>query len=148
MHEWTHVAVSYDGDTEHHFAAGAQVEEQACGTGGALITNDEDLRIGSRGHSWGGSGGMMSANSVFVGDIDEVMLYGAALSAEQIRYAYSLQYYGSRVRAPSTYVTVAGDVDVSLLPHSVVGMWPLDGTAFNAVVSETYTRWNYSKRIR
>ena len=146
VHEWTHVAISYDGNTEHHYVGAAQVEEQPCGTGGALLTNDEDLRIGSRGHAWGdamhghgGSGGLMSANSAFIGDIDEVMLYGAALNAEQIEYAHGLQYYGSKSRAPSSYVAITGDIDATHLPHGIIGFWPLGAGPHN--MDYNLTRW-------
>jgi hypothetical protein len=75
VHEWTHIAVSYDGTTEHHFVGAAQVEEQPCGEGGGRITmNSEDLRIGSRGHTYAGEAnrGNKGHNSEFIGDIDEV----------------------------------------------------------------------------
>lgn len=73
---WTHVAVSFDGAEQIHYVNGAEVERTACV--GAMGSNDEDMKIGSR----NGDG---ANGSDFNGLIDEVYLYNRTLSVGEIQ---------------------------------------------------------------
>jgi len=66
IHEWSHIAVSYDGTNRAHFIHSSEVEAQACGDGGDLVITQADFRIGHRTTNYGPSLG----HSNFVGDID------------------------------------------------------------------------------
>ena len=68
LHEWSHVAVGYDGSTQVHFINAEIVESAACGAGGPLTHTSAGFKIGSRSNNIG------AGNSNFVGDIDEAMV--------------------------------------------------------------------------
>ena len=133
-HEWVHTAVSYDGTTEHHYVSGVQVEEQVCGNGGHLIANDDPFLIGRRVHERSGAthsqiqgvnDGTVMQHEEFMGDIDEAMLFNAAITQEQVGYIYSLKYRSKGGR--TNVASYPGTADSSRLPASLVGYWPLDG---------------------
>jgi hypothetical protein len=102
-----------------------------CGeSAGSLTANTEDLRIGSRGHTYAGSEaerGNIGHNSEFIGDMDEVMLFSAAVQVDDLGDIYRLKYYGKKTRPPSSYLIVPGAIDGSKLPSDLIGFWPLDG---------------------
>jgi hypothetical protein len=63
-----------------------------------------------------------------MGDIDEAMLFDAAIPADQVEYIYSLQYRNSHAGPPVPRVPGStATVDMSRLPGTLVGYWPLDG---------------------
>ena len=70
LHEWTHVAVSYDGVNEAHFMNSQQVEATACGDGGDLAVSEADFRIGGRDRGHGNLAGQTMGHDQFIGDID------------------------------------------------------------------------------
>jgi hypothetical protein len=59
------------------------------------------------------------------------MLFSAAVVEADLEYIYHLQYYGSKTRAPSSFLSIPGPVDESKLPSGLVGYWPLDGNGFS-----------------
>jgi hypothetical protein len=71
-----HVVATYDGATERLYINGVQVASAALT--GAISTSGNSLTIGSGG-----------AGSYFAGTIDEVAVYGAALSAARIASHYT-----------------------------------------------------------
>ena len=54
LHEWSHVAVSYDGTNEAHFIS-RQVEAAACGAGGATPNSQADALNETAGRNLGHS---------------------------------------------------------------------------------------------
>eukprot|EP01045_Picozoa_sp_COSAG04_P002248 COSAG04_NODE_80_length_28110_cov_13.522847_22_plen_209_part_00 len=49
-HEWTHVAMAYDGTSELHYVHGVHQETDPCGDpGGSLTPTPDPLRLGARG---------------------------------------------------------------------------------------------------
>jgi hypothetical protein len=107
--EWTHTAVGLDGANEVHYLNGELAEQTECA--GTLTENQEDFKIGAR----GGDGGH---SHQFHGAIDEAMLFGAMLTAEEVLAIYTATY-----RDPENLFMV----DVELLPSGLVGYWSLDG---------------------
>ena len=86
IHEWTHVAMAYDGANEIHFVAGVSQETDPCGEGGAITNSQDALRIGARTgiESFCGGAENCDHSSQFTGDIDEVMLFGGLDQYEQL----------------------------------------------------------------
>jgi fibronectin type 3 domain-containing protein len=70
---WTHLAATYDGATLRFFVNGAQVAQRA--QTGPITTSANPLRIG----------GNTIWDEPFAGDIDEVRIYGRALTAAEIQ---------------------------------------------------------------
>ena len=143
LHEWSHVAVSYDGTNEAHFIMSQQVEAIACGNGGDLTPSQADFRIGHREARVGVLG-----HSNFQGDIDEAMVFDRALGESELHGIYRGHYRhshtaGSRnVQASHSLVNndVSGAtghkstfarVSQKLIDRidSLIGYWPLDGDA-------------------
>ena len=136
LHEWTHVAVSYDGEMERHFISGVHVEEDSC-PGGDLSATDTSrywagLKIGAR--SYCGSapdcdqtGGTGRGHSQFRGDIDESMLYSEALDQAQIYAIYHRAFDATSGGEGITFIRAPSKVDLSRIPAGIVGFWPLDG---------------------
>ena len=77
--QWTHVAISWDGDRERHYINGELVESEPCS--GAAEVDNGDFKIGAR----GGDG---DNSSRFNGLIDEGMLFNRRLSDAEIRTIY------------------------------------------------------------
>ena len=136
-HEWVHTAMSFDGTNQYHWLNGALVEQQACGDGpsgqygGILSANTMNFYIGQRDQTRYTSAQGSTANdahghSEWRGDIDEAMLFSEAISADQVHFIYTLQYRTKRGTASSTVMRLPGTPDVSSLPSSLVGFWPLD----------------------
>ena len=87
MHEWTHVAMAFDGYHEIHYVAGVRQEIDPCGKGEALTKTNKPLRIGARGKVSFCSKGKLADNngcSQFQGDVDEVMLFDRGLPSSQV----------------------------------------------------------------
>lgn len=143
LHEWSHVAVSYDGTNEAHFISSEQVEATACGAGGDLALTQSDFRIGHREINVGQLG-----HSNFVGDIDEAMVYDVALGQVDLHGIYrghyrrlqstgSLNAHSSHnlenndVSGASGHRSTFAAVSTKLLRrvNSLVGFWALDGDA-------------------
>ena len=82
-HEWTHVAMAYDGTSELHYVHGVHQETDPCGDpGGSLTPTPDPLRLGARGQV---SFCQEATHcSQFQGDVDEVMLFSRALSEAEI----------------------------------------------------------------
>lgn len=81
LHEWTAIAVVYDGFNTLHYLSAGLAEQQVCDGGGDLIRNtatgrSSDFKIGGRDSA--------SAGATFVGDLDEVMLFDRPLSSSSI----------------------------------------------------------------
>ena len=126
VHEWTSVAMAYDGTSEIHFIHGVRQETDPCGDGGALTPSPNPLRIGAR-----EGGDTVAHSSQFEGDIDEVMLFSRALSEIDIGNLQAVNY---REGGGMANVYAAGDPDVSQLPSGCVGFWPLDGSGTDLAV--------------
>jgi hypothetical protein len=103
-HEWTHVAVSYDGRQEYHYVAGQLGDVDPCGEGGSLAITADGFKIGARG---------ASAVSQFQGDVDEAMLFSRALSPAEVDALYRVEY---RSGGGMTNVYSAGAPDPNALP--------------------------------
>jgi hypothetical protein len=73
LNTWTHLAVTYDNATLRLFVNGVQVGSSAAA--GPLLTSTGVLRIGGNG-IWG---------EFFQGRIDDIRVYGRALSAVEIQ---------------------------------------------------------------
>ena len=135
-HEWSHVAVSFDHTNEQqkYYVGGVQVEsgspcDPGAYGGNPLTVNEHPFQIGARMHERYTHNQMEHNDNVghaeFMGDIDEAMLFNAAIDAEQVHYVYSLAYRSKKAGPPVP--RIAGTADASRLPSSLVGYWPLDG---------------------
>ena len=143
-HEWTHVAMAYDGTSELHYVHGVHQETDPCGDpGGSMTASQYPLRIGAREAeetSYCDSGEGCSA---FQGDIDEIMLFDRALSELEISGLQSANY---RTGGGMINVYAAGDADPSRLPDGCVGFWPLDGNPTDLVGGNGGSRSGYGGR--
>jgi hypothetical protein len=83
--QWIHLAGTYDGTKWTLFRNGQQIASTNDSVG-ALIINDADWAIGSTGNGWADN---------FAGAIDEVAIYGKALSAAQV-----LAHFAGTVERP------------------------------------------------
>ena len=143
MHEWTHVAVGYDGASEVHFVNSEIVESVSCGGGGDLTPSADPLRIGHR-TAFVGAG---LSHSNFVGDIDEAMVYNKVLGEADLGKIYVAQYrseavadsvtmhhshsLGVQASGASANKKVAKGASRKALGKldDLVGFWPLNGDA-------------------
>jgi hypothetical protein len=111
MGVWHHVAATYDGTMMKIYLDGVVVAQQAAS--GALATTANSLYIGSK-----GVGG--TAGNHFLGSIDDVRVYGVALSAEYVDYLQSwvdqdigtVGPAGSTVLFNGTYTVTASGTDI------------------------------------
>jgi len=79
--QWVHVAITYNGSHVKAYKDGSLESTIADPDGGAVVVNNEDLKIGAR-------GGDESAAAFFNGIIDEVRIYNRALTEEEIKACY------------------------------------------------------------
>lgn len=79
--QWTHLALTYDGESVRSYYNGEPVSSKR-GPGGDIAINDQDFRIGA-------GGGDGPPNSFFNGALDEVAVYGAALTPSTIGGHYA-----------------------------------------------------------
>jgi hypothetical protein len=86
---WTHLATTFDGATLRLFVDGVQVASRAAT--GALLTSASPLRIGGNA-VWG---------EYFAGDLDEVRLYGRALSAAEIQADMNAPVFNADLLPPT-----------------------------------------------
>lgn len=105
---WIHLVGTYDGVNWKLYRNGVLVGTQASGTG-ALAVDTGDWAIGSTGNGWA---------DAFAGNVDEVALYGYALSASQV-----LAHYKAGTAAPVLTISHSG--------ANVVISWPY-GTLYQA----------------
>lgn len=91
---WTHLAVTFNGTTLRLFVNGTQVATQAAS--GSVQTNSEELRIG----------GNTYAGQFFQGQIDDLRIYGRALSAAEIQTDMNTAVGGQRRPATPTGVKI------------------------------------------
>jgi hypothetical protein len=113
---WVHLAGTYDGTNWRLYRNGALVATQASGVG-ALVVNDADWAIGSTGNGWA---------DAFAGSIDEVAIYGTALSASKIQSHYNAG-------------TVSPRLSIARSGGNVIITWPY-GTLYEATnVTGPYT---------
>ena len=126
IHEWTHVAMAYDGVSEIHYVHGINQETDPCGTGGDITNTAQPLRIGARSgiESFCGGAANCDHSSQFQGDVDEVMLFNRAITAQEITNLKNVNY---RTGGGMTNVYAAGEPNPAQLPGGCVGFWPLDG---------------------
>jgi hypothetical protein len=136
IHEWTHVAMTYDGASETHFVHGINQETDPCGDGGAITNTAQPLRVGARAgvESFCGGAENCDHSSQFQGDIDEVMLFGRALQAQEIANLKNVNY---RTGGGMTNVYAAGEPDMAQMPGGCVGFWPLDGDGQDLAAGNT-----------
>ena len=132
LYDWTQTAVAFDGSDEIHFVNGVMMESDPCA--GAIRVTENPFRVGARG------GGTGPGTRQFQGDIDEAMLFDAALSTREISGIYRASYRSGSVPLP-----VDGSVDMhALQAHTnagggkmLVGLWPLDGDGQDLTDSAT-----------
>ena len=149
LHEWTHVAVSYDGVNEAHFIQSQMVESTACGDGGDLAVSPSDFRIGHRERGHGNTAGQTMGHDQFVGDIDEAMVFNRALGEVDLHGIYRGHYRQNHVTGAHNVQAshqLSNNVDGSSISgdkgtykavndrligriESLVGYWALDGDA-------------------
>jgi chitodextrinase len=109
LNTWTHLAVTYDGTTLRLWVNGTQVDSTPAA--GGVQTSTGALRIGSN-SIWG---------EPFQGQVDEVRIYGRALTSTEIRTDMTTSITGSApppgdTQAPSVppNVTVTGTTSTSV----------------------------------
>lgn len=118
IHEWTHVAMGFDGANELHYVHGVHQETDPCP--GALTPSPDPLRLGARSNSVSFADASFAHASQFQGDVDEVMLFSRSLSEMEIS---NLQAANYRTGGGMTNVYAAGEPDASLLPAGCAGFW-------------------------
>jgi Zn-dependent metalloprotease len=74
--EWHNIVVTYDGSVGNIYWDGELVE--SCSNPGELVTNTQDLFIGSN----------FNGASTFQGNIDEIVLFNRALSVQEVHDSY------------------------------------------------------------
>ena len=85
LNEWTHIVATYNGSDKRLYINGALVAT----TGASVVVNPvRPIRIG------GGQNEADPGDYFFMGDVDEVAVYNAALPADRIEYHYGLGAYG------------------------------------------------------
>ncbi len=102
LDEWAHLALTYDAETGmmRYFLNGVE-ESHPIGTTGDLATNDLDFFL-----SWP-SVAVPSGHGAFPGWMDEVALYGRALSSDEILARFLDGPPEALVPEPSTWVLLA-----------------------------------------
>ena len=83
---WIYLVGTFDGTAWHLYRNGLPVAT-APGTTGAVAINDVNWAIGSTGSGW---------ENYFTGTVDEVAIYGQALTAEQVLAHYNAAVSGSQ----------------------------------------------------
>jgi hypothetical protein len=91
LNEWTHLAATFDGATRVLYVNGIQVASQ--GGFGALLYAPVPVGIGA---TWQNN----IPTDLFTGFIDEVSLYGRALTCDEIFDIYNADIAGKNVTAP------------------------------------------------
>jgi hypothetical protein len=137
LNTWTHVAVTYDGSVLRHYINGAldRTTNVSCAIAN---TSSQRIRIGANG---GGS-------EVFNGMLDDVRIYGRALSASEIQTDMNTGVGGTTSPAPDTTVptisitspgagaTVSGSISIAANAADNVGVagvqFRLDGVNIGA----------------
>lgn len=88
---WIHLVGTYDGTAWHLYRNGLPVATTSAATG-AVAVNDANWAIGSTGSGW---------ENYFTGTVDEVAIYGKALSADQVLAHYNAGVSGDQSLALS-----------------------------------------------
>jgi hypothetical protein len=125
LNEWHHIAFTYDAATISIYADGAPIYSLAgSGVIGDVQAASNDFRIGGR---------QNNAN-YFAGRIDELTVYGRALSADEVRVISSFQIPGEFRQGQLSFSLVAPGVDkvIGTLDDSSV---PLSSVAFTSNVA-------------
>jgi hypothetical protein len=107
LSQWTHLAVTFDGATQVLFVNGAQVASQ--GGLGALVYDPAPVPV-TIGAAWQNNG----PAELFTGLIDEVSLYGRALTPAEVSAIAAVGPAGKSTVGP--YITTE-----PLLPAAIVG---------------------------
>ena len=113
---WQHVAVVFDDNNDAHFYLNGAFVDSVTGTAAVNLNTDSDpLYIG--GTTPVGSNSLMET---FVGQIDELALYGTPLSAAEIRAIFNYQnaWYDTKMEHP--VLIDADDPSVTLDVYTVL----------------------------
>lgn len=89
---WIHLVGTYDGSKWHLYRNGTEIASEAAPFG-ALPVPNADWAIGSTGEGW---------EQNYEGGIDEVAIYGAALTADQVKAHYVAGSTGVQAPPPPT----------------------------------------------
>jgi len=118
---WIHLVGTYDGANWRLYRNGVLVATQADAVG-ALAVDDADWAIGSTGNGWA---------DPFAGEIDEVAIYGTALSASQVANHYKAGTLIPRltiVRSGASNITITWPYGTLYQADNVTGPWtPVPG---------------------
>ena len=140
--EWTHLLATYDGTNKRFYVNGVLV-----GTAPATVVPNpmRPLRIGA------GKNESDTGDYFFVGDVDEVAVYGYVLPEERMAYHYGLGKFGNNtppfiVRQPASQTIQSG----ATLTFSVAAsgspalsyQWSHGGSPVSGAVSPTLTLTN------
>lgn len=123
--QWSHIAGTYDGSTVKLYVNGQQVDSQpASGVIGYPSTNNA-ICIGTE----AGSGNCLNQKR-YTGKIDDVRIYGRALSANEIKTQY--ESYDSQINIGGS--PQGGEVN---LARGLVGSWSFSGNLNDSSVNRT-----------
>jgi hypothetical protein len=125
---WIHLVGTYDGVNWKLYRNGVVLATQASATG-ALAVDTGDWAIGSTGNGWA---------DAFKGNVDEVAIYGYALSASQV-----LAHYKAGTAAPVLTITHSGATVTITWPYgtlyqadNITGPWtPVPGNPSSPYVT-------------
>jgi fibronectin-binding autotransporter adhesin len=138
---WHHVAGTYDGSTISLYVDGALVASTP--HSGAISSNGGFLSIGSEDGRVGACNGCTGvANRYFHGLIDEVTIYGRALSASEIQSIYNVAGAGKCFTASAPTITgfspSSGGVGTSVVitGSNFIGT---SGVSFNGTAAASFT---------
>ena len=104
---WTHVALTYDGSALNLYVNGALDTSMALG--GPIVTGSAPLTVG----------GIGSGPWSFFGDVDELSLYGRALSTTDIQAIYNAGSAGKCRPANLVSYNVSTDYSLAANPNGV-----------------------------
>jgi hypothetical protein len=141
--QWTHLVGTHDGATKKLYVNGVLVASAAVAN--YLPNTVRPLRIGA------GKNEDPTGDYFFVGDLDEVSVYGTALSAERVAYHYSLGSFGTNtppfiVQQPASQsVIVGGTASLTVAASGspvLTYQWSHGGSPILGAVGQTLTLTN------
>jgi hypothetical protein len=113
---WIHLAGTYDGSRWNLYRNGVQIATTA-DTVGALPVTDGEWAIGATGMGWG---------DFYTGQVDEVAIYGTALSAATVKAHYYVGHNGPvslAITRPGGVTTVTWPAGTLQQADAVTGPW-------------------------
>jgi hypothetical protein len=124
--QWYFVVATYDGTTCHMYVNGVDVTTVSSDTAdGDILDTTSALRIGAEGGA--------TPSGYFMGILDEVRIYGRALSAEEVLSLYNSTSMGLNLSSSKN----------DRVTNGLVGLWSFDGPTMFTNVADTSGQGNH-----